>query len=265
MKKLNKKTIYYISIPLLLLVCTLKGNGQNIELGFRYEPEFSTLINKNDANAGPALEYASHFTYINFGIGGVLNFNNTVGLAIDVLWSREGQNYTGNFGGGVPDQATYSSVVLTQAALNHLDIVGNYVAKSELNFIKLPIMLSLTSDNTKPMFFTLLVGPQINFLYDVAQEVNHTDEDYPNSSITPTNLYKSVTFDGVLALGAGYNLTSHCVLSARFRFDYGFEDVENKDVMVSYYGASPVHFYSSDRQPTHNATVGLLIGVDFKL
>lgn len=250
---------------LLLFVCALNADAQNFELGFRYEPEYSVLMNKNDANAGPALEDASHFTYINFGIGAVYNFNNTIGLGVDVLWSREGQSFKGNFNGSPPDGATYSSVVSTQLFLNNEIIVGDYVALSELNYIKFPVMLSLMSDNTKPLFFTLQAGPQINLLYDVAQEVNHTDHDYPNSSITPNDLYKSVTIDGILAVGAGYNLTSHLVLSARFRFDYGFEDVENKDVMVSYYGAPPVHFYSSARQATHNATAGLQIGLDFKL
>jgi hypothetical protein len=55
------------------------------------------------------------------------------------------------------------------------------------------------------------------------------------------------------------------VLSARVRVDYGFDDVEKKDLMVSYYGAAPVRFYSSNRQATHNFTIGLLLGLDFKL
>ncbi len=257
--------IQSIAVGAILLSGAFKSAAQNFELGLRYEPEFSVLMNKNDADAGPALENASHFTYINFGIGAVYNFNNNIGLAVDVLWSREGQAFKGNFNGTPPDRSTYSSVVATQLFLNNEAIVGNYVALSELNFIKLPIMVSITTDNTKPLFFTLLAGPQINFLYNVAQEVDKTDHDYPNSSITPTDLYKSVTLDGVIALGVGYNLSSHLVLSARFRFDYGFEDVENKDIMVSYYGAPPVQFYSSDRQATHNATAGLQIGLDFKL
>ncbi len=144
-------------------------------------------------------------------------------------------------------------------------ITGDYVAKAELNYIKLPIMLSLTTDNTKPFFFTLLVGPQINFLANVAQEVNHTDIEYPNSNIKPIDLYKPVTIDGMLALGGAYNITTKLVLTARFRFDYGFSDVEKKDVMVSYSGAAPVRFYSAEREATHNYTVGLMLGLDYKL
>jgi len=256
-----------LRISVIVLLCSFASisKAQSLEIGIRYEPEYSTLVNKNDANAGPELSYVNHYTYFNFGIGGVYSFNNNLGLAVDVLFSREGQDYNGNFDGKTPDPATYAAVVSTQAFLNKLIITGDYAARAEQNYIKLPVMLSLTTDNTMPIFFTVLIGPQINFLYNVAQEVNHTDYNYPNSNITPFGLYKPITVDGVLALGIGLNLTPHLVLSARARFDYGFEDIENKDAMVSYYGAAPVRFYSANRQETHNATAGLLIGLDFKI
>ncbi len=218
-----------------------------MNLGYAYEPEYSALMNNNDANAGPALNYVSHFTYLNFGIGAVYNFNKNIGLAVDVLLSREGQDFTGNFSASAYDPATYSSVVSKQIFFNGLIVTGDYAARSELNFIKLPIMLSLTSDNTQAVYFSFLVGPQINFIYNVAQEVNHTDEDYPNTNITSMNLYKTVTLDGVAEIGAGFNLTNHLVLSAMFRFDYGFDDIENKDAMISYLGgpSTPFLFYRS--------------------
>src|ERR1700679_1992924 len=156
-----KTIIQSITICALFFACIVNTEAQNFELGFRYEPEYSVLMNKNDADAGPALTTTSHFTYINFGIGGVYNFSNHVGLAVDVLWSREGQAFSGNFNGTPPDGATYSSVVSTQLFLNNEVIVGDYVALSELNFIKFPVMLSLTTDNTQPIFFTLQAGPQI--------------------------------------------------------------------------------------------------------
>ncbi|MGA2298046.1 MAG: outer membrane beta-barrel protein [FCB group bacterium] len=265
MKNSKDKILILISIAALLFVCSLKLNAQNIEIGVRYNPEFTGLMNTNDNNAGNALKYTSNFGYFSFGAGAIINFNNNIGLAVDILFSREGQRFAGNTTDNPPDATTYSSVVYTQVSLNNIVIVGDYVAKAELNYIKLPLMLSLTSDNTKPFFLTLLVGPQFNFLQSVAQEVNHNDLDYPNSNIKPMDLYKTVTINGVLALGGAYNLTPHLVLSARLRFDYGFDDVENKDVMVSYYGAAPVRFYSTDRQATHNITGGLMLGLDLKL
>jgi len=265
MKNSKDRIIICISIFALLFVCSLKVAAQNVELGLRYNPEFTGLINKNDNNAGNELDLTNNFGYFSFGAGGVLNFNNNFGLAVDILFSREGQRFKGNFNGSPPDAATYSSVVSTQISLNNTVIVGDYVAKAELNYIKLPIMLSLTSDNTKPLFFTLLVGPQFNFLEGVAQEVNHNDLEYANSNIEPIDLYKFFTINGVLAFGGAYNITANMVLSARLRFDYGFDDVEKKDVMVSYSGAVPIRFYSPERQATHNITEALMIGLDFKL
>ena len=265
MKNSRDKIIICISIAALLFVYALKGDAQQVELGVRCNPEFTGLINKNDNNAGNKLVLTSNFQYYSFGAGAVFNFNNNFGLAVDLLFSREGQRFKGNFNGSAPDAATYSSVVHTQMSLNNMVIAGDYVAKAELNYIKLPIMFSLTSDNTKPFFFALLLGPQINFLEGVAQEVNDEDLDYPNSTIKPTDLYKTVTINGVLALGGAYNLSPNLVLSARLRFDYGFNDVEKKDVMVSYSGAAPIRFYSTGRQAAHSITEGLMLGLDFKL
>jgi Outer membrane protein beta-barrel domain len=249
----------------MLIIVLGVSQAQTVELGLRYNPEFTYLLNKNDNNAGSSLNLTNNFGYFSFGAGGIINFNNYLGVAVDLLFSREGQRFEGNFTGSPSDAATYSSVVSTQLSLNGMVISGDYVAKAELNYIKIPLMISLTSDNTKQFFFTLQAGPQFNFLVDVAQEVNHHDLDYPNSNINPKDLYKAFTINGVLAVGSAYNLSSHLILSAKVRVDYGFDDVEKKDIMVSYYGAAPVRFYSTDRQATHNLTVGLLLGLDFKL
>jgi len=258
-----KKIVIIISVY-LSLAAGVNAQGK-LQIGVRLNPEFTGIINKNDVEAGEELNLASHFTYLSFGFGGMYSFNNHIGIATDVLFSREGQAFTGYFNGAALDKNAYSSVVGKQAFLNDEVIEGNYVALAELNYIKVPIMLSLTTDNTKQLFFTMLVGPQINFLYNVAQEVNEVDLDYPNTNIKPQDLYNPITFSGMLAVGGGLNLTTHLVLSARLRFDYGFNDAENKDVMVSYLGAEPVRFYSNDRKSANTVTEGLMIALDFKL
>ncbi len=259
------KTILTVFAALLLFASESRVVAQDFELGVRYNPEFTALLNKNDDNAGSALTPTSNFGYFSFGAGAIVNFDHNLGVAVDILFSREGQRFSGNFNGGAPDPATYASIVHTQANLNNIVIVGGYVAKAELNYVKLPIMLSVTTDNSRPVFLTVLAGPQLNFLQSVAQEVNHTDTEYPTGSVAPQDLYKSLTIDGVIALGVAYKASPHMVLSARLRFDYGFVDVEKKDVMVSYSGAAPVLFYSADRQPTHNITGALMLGMDFIL
>ena len=257
------------SIIIISALCIALGTScyaqTGLQLGFRFNPEFTGLINKSDADAGDELNYSGHFTYISFGIGALYNLNNNIGFGVDILFSREGQAFKGNFTGAQLDATAYSSVVGTQVFLNNTVILGNYDALAELNYIKVPLMLSLTSDNVKPLFFTMLVGPQFNFLQGVAQEVNGEDLEYPNSNIEPKDLYQPVVFAGVLAVGGAYNLTSHLVFSMRLRLDYGFNDAEQKDVLVSYSGGESTLFYSADRKSTHSATVGLLMGLDFRL
>ena len=265
MNKIKNKSKSYSLAILILIMSVSQAFAQNFEIGFRYLPEYSELINKSDNNAGKELQTTSNLSYYSYGLGAVYNFNNNVGLAVDILFSREGQRYTGNFSDVPLDANAYSSIVGTQLLQNKMVIAGDYVAKSEPNFVKIPIMFSFNTDNRRPLFFTLLVGPQINILQSVALEINHSDIEYPNSNITPMDLYQSITIDGMLAIGAAYNISPNWVLSARFRFDYGFNDLENKDLMVSYFGAAPVHFYSPDRQATHNMTMGLMIGIEMKL
>lgn len=259
-----KKTI---SIALLFLSLLIGGHlcaQSSFEFGIRFNPEFTTLKNKNDKDADGQLDYAKHFGYLSFGAGGVYSFNNHIGVALDLLFSREGQAFTGNIGNNV-DSNAYSSVVVLQSLLAGDSIGGPYEALAELNFIKLPLMLSLTTDRTKTIYFNCLVGPQINFLQGVAQEVNGEDLAYPGTDVEPKDLYKPVTFDGVLALGVGCNVTSHFALTAHLRFDYGFSDVEKKDVQVSYMSLPPVNFYTTTRSSTHNATTALMIGINYKL
>ena len=241
------------------------SQAQNLELGIRLNPEFTGLLNKNDMNVGKELDYASHFSYLSFGIGAVYNINTNFGVAVDILFSREGEAYKGNLDGSPTDKNAYSSVVVAQGFLNDVPVHGDYVALAELNYVKLPVMLAINTDKSQPVFFTMLVGPQLNFLQGVAMEVNKTDLDFPHTNVKPMDLYKSVTFNGVLAVGVGFNICPKLILSTRLRLDYGFNDVEKKDVMVSYNGGNSERFYSADRQTTTNVSAGLMIGLDFKL
>ena len=53
------------------------------------------------------------------------------------------------------------------------------------------------------------------------------------------------------------------VLTAHLRLDYGFGDVEKKDEMFTSGGVQQ-RFYSTGRVATHNATGGLMIGLNYK-
>lgn len=248
-----------------LFTGTVAFAQSGLQFGLRYDPEYTAYSNSNDAGAGDELQFASHFTELSFGGGAVYNFDKNMGIGIDILFSREGQAYTGTLSGTPPRADAYSSVVARQLSLNGMDAHGNYVALAEINYFKIPIMFSLTTDNSELFYFSVLAGPQFNVLHGVAQEVNQEDLDYPNTSVEPIDLYNSMTLGAVLALGASWNASSNIVLSTRLRFDYGLTDAENKDVTISTEGAPAVRFYSADRGAVHTETAGLLIGIDYKL
>ncbi len=265
-KNKQMKKLLLIS-SFLIFSATVINAQSNFEIGFRYNPEFTGIVNSSDANAGNELKYASQFSYIfSFGAGAIYHINEHYGVAVDILFSREGQAFTGTLTNSKAEHPeAYSAVVARQIKLNDIKIDGDYVALDELNYIKIPVMLSVTTDIREPVFFGFMVGPQFNILHSVAQEVNGTDLDYPTTDVTPSSIHKSFTLAGVLALGVGYNLSSNLVLSAHLRMDYGFGDAENKDAMISTSGAAPVRFYSTDRAASHSESEGLLIGLNFKL
>ena len=261
---MKSKIIRFVLLTALSTGIVKYANAQVFELGIRFNPEYSSLINENDKAAGKELDYSPHVSARSFGIGGVYNFTPFMGLAMDILFSREGQAYKGNFDGTPLDPTVYSTVVERQVVLNGLTpIHGDYAALAELNYVKIPLMLSMNSDKHDKMFFTILVGPQVNILEDVAMEVNHTDETFPHTNVKPMDLYKSVTYGAVFAAGTGWNLSKKLTLETRLRFDFGFTDVEKKSVMYSVDGGTPQNFYSSSRETTNNLTLGLMISLDY--
>jgi hypothetical protein len=60
--KTAKSTIVICSFVFALsLICSLKVDAQELEIGLRYSPEFTVLTNKNDANTGSALGWSLQY------------------------------------------------------------------------------------------------------------------------------------------------------------------------------------------------------------
>ena len=259
-----------ISIIKTLFICSVLISGERafaqkgFEFGIRYSVGESTLLNKTDEDAGAELNYASTTSYLSGGIAGAYNFDRHMALELDILFSRQGQIYSG-VNMETPNAAAYNNEVALQAFVNNKITTGTYQAKAELNCIKFPILFRLTTDNTKRMYYTLSAGPQVNVIKSVVYEVNKEDVELPGLSIEPNDVYRKVTFDAVLALGAGFKLSRHFALSAQARFDYGLQDVEKKDVTYTYLGIGGRKYYSDSRAATHNATGVLMIGLSYKL
>jgi hypothetical protein len=248
-----------ILVSALMLISTHIFAQKNFEFGIKINPQTSTLMNKDDANSSD-LSNEYPITFLSGGVTLGYNFNNYSGLEIDGLFSRQGQVYAGV---STNDPNAYSRIVALQSELADEKLSSPYQARAELNCIKIPVMYKLMTDNTQKFFYMAMAGPQLNMIYDVAQEVNGEDHFYPGLDIEPQDLYKKFTLDGVVSFGVGVNLGDHYVFTAQARFDYGFQDVENKDMTYTYKGQTN-HYFSESRSGNHNATAGLSLSISYK-
>src|ERR1044071_3763322 len=112
----------------LFFFCATASYGQSgLEIGLRYNPEFTGIANSSDAAASPEIQFASHFIYdLSFGAGALYHIDEHYGIGIDILFSREGQAFSGtliNSKTQHPD--AYSAVVERQIALNGVTINGD--------------------------------------------------------------------------------------------------------------------------------------------
>lgn len=248
-------------LPLLISTSSFAQGG--FDIGIRYMVEKSMLLNKSDNNQGGELEMDNTISYLNGGLAVGYNFGTKIGVEIDVLSSRQGQIYTGT--DPQPNTNAYTREVVYQALFNNQVLVGDYQAKAELNVVKVPLLLRLSTSKAQPLSFHLLVGPQINVISNVVYELNHNDIDLPGTNIAPNDAYRRVTVDGVVSPGINFKIAKRCWLTGDVRFDYGFEDAEQKNIIFSYMGGPNENYYSPDRAATHNMTIGVMVGASYKL
>ena len=259
-KKMKNSKFNIAMVFVAVLFSASSFAQKNIQIGFRYMPTISGLCNKDDKAAGAELQKESTKSLGTGGLAFDYAFTKKIGVEVDVLYARDGQEYTGtNIQSG--SATAYNRVVAIQAMANNISTAGSYQAKAELNTIKVPILLKLSTPNTDKMYYTLSVGPQINFVHDVVYELNNVDVMLPGTGLELTDVYKKTTLDGVVGFGLARNATKHLVLSAQTRFAYGFGDVEKKNIT---YGTSAKNYYPSGRRPTHDAAASLVFGVSYK-
>ncbi len=93
--KVNKKNNGIIFISLSVMIMMAMTTNVNAQKGFNVSvkatPEFSFLLNKDDHDNNL---YSSKATFnTNFGVGAGYNFTKNIGVAIDGLYSMQGQKY----------------------------------------------------------------------------------------------------------------------------------------------------------------------------
>jgi hypothetical protein len=255
----------------MLLIGSIWAQEGAFRIGAVLLPQSTWLLNQDDSDAGPELDYEVTWSFAG-GISASYNFNDYLGVGLDVLYSNQGQKYKGTKSG------------------------TTYTAKATLNYLKLPLLLRFNSDPNSVVQFNAFLGPQFSFLlsYKDRKETNPSTEIREVSgkelSITTGNtptkeeltapIYKSFLPGAVLGFGIGIKPTDELLISLHIRADYAFGDAENKDAKIDHThhgGVSQEPFWSNkpkygDRAPagytrptTTALTGGLQLGVYYTI
>jgi hypothetical protein len=261
-RSVSPLSVIAVSAMSFLAVQSFAQTG--FDFGLKGEFQSSSLVNAQDLAAGNELNFKDRPALAG-GVGAGYSFTKHIGAEIDILYSPEGSEYTGltslitN-----QDSKTLCPEFQTLATQNNIPFNGNYTADVFLNYIKIPFLFRFNMNNTKRVFFSLFIGPQIDLLSSATIKINGQTASLAADNLTATDVYKKTEVDGVLGLGLGVNLTKNLVLTGHLRFDYGFGDAENKSETYSS-GGTTYDFYNPKRVATNNATGGGMISLNYKL
>lgn len=205
---------------------TIVSYGQRgLFVGVKGGPQSTWMLNSTDSD-NPDFSYVNTIR-ANFGISMGYNFTNGVGLGLDVLYSAQGQKY-------------------------EVDPLESF---RRVNYLKVPILLNLTTYGESTVFGYLNVGPQFGFLLSAKDDTADAFLGLFGASTDWKDAYKPINIGAVLGFGAGFNLTDFLQLTAGLRLDYAFTDAEDKD--------SPLFELDQTRANTYNTTGALEIGVRY--
>lgn len=159
--------------------------------------------------------------------------------------------FSGNFGVGV-EYALSQHFGLGLDALYSLQGRKFKQSNTEYNqknsYIKIPLYASYRTPLSNSVAFVGKLGPQLSIL-------TNSDLKAGNVKTDTKDRYKDVTFGGMANAGVEFALSKTLALGTGIRFDYDFTNAEDKDYVN----------YPANRAKSHNSTLGLEIGLKYKL
>ncbi len=212
-----------------LLIGSLWAQQGAIRVGAVLLPQNTWLLNQDDSDAGSVLDYEPTYAF-GGGFSTSYNFTDNLGVGLDLLYARHSQKYK-----GVQNNIAYT-------------------ARTDLNFLKVPVLLRFNSDPNSVVQFNAFLGPQLNFLLGYKdraeatvpllgrniQEVSGTEmtitigNNPPNKEELTAPIYKNFLFGTVLGFGIGIKPTDQLLISLHVRADYSFGDAENKEAKINH-------------------------------
>lgn len=218
-----------------LLIGGLWAQEGAFRIGAALLPQNTWLLNQDDSDAGPELDYEVTWGFAG-GLSASYHFSDYLGVGLDVLYSRQGQKYKGNIGG------------------------INYTARTDLNYLRLPLLLRFSTDPEAPIQFNAFLGPQLSFLlsYRDKGENSFATTEVTGTTITTSltgigsttvnldqAIYKKSLFGGVFGLGMGIRAGDNILITIHFRGDYAFGDAENKNAKIQLTGLSSTPYWET--------------------
>ena len=197
--KVNKKNRAVIFISLSIMVMMAMTTNVNAQKGFNLSvkatPQFSFLLNKDDNDNNL---YNSKATFnTNFGIGAGYNFTKNIGVAIDGLYSMQGQKY---------------------------ELSGEEY-NQKVNYVKVPVYFTYNTNPQKSISFSGKIGPQVSFL-TTSKLTNDDGKDLVGDT---NDRYEKATFGGAAEAGIQLRMDRNLFLTAGVKFDVDFTNAEDKD------------------------------------
>lgn len=187
------------SAALMIAALVSVNNTANAQKGFSVSvkgtPHLSWMLNSDDKDQNG---YERKATFgASFGVGAAYNFNDNMGVGLDVLYSIQGQ------------KSETAGIELNQ----------------KLNYLKVPVMFMYNTNPSAPVVFTAKIGPQLG----VRLNSKITDKDNNDVIGDANDMYESIDFGAVAGAGVRIALTEKFSLDAGLRFDYSFTNAEDKD------------------------------------
>lgn len=227
----------------LLLSCFFATTSlfaqKGLEFGLRVMPQGTGIINTDDFDEGPELNFRTTI-HLAYGVHIGYNFSDNVGIQTGIMLSQQGQKY-------VDDAPTE----------------GSSTSEVRLSYLKIPLLLKLNTNPHKGAQFVTTLGVQIGLLNDFSyyeDEENVSDDLADFLGVDPKSVYQKNDLSAVLSLGARFRLTDKLQLGTHLHLNYSISDIENKDFTVLGFP-----FWGTDRVASQNATAGLMVELNYAL
>lgn len=238
-----KRKLTAITLVLLLTAGSLFAQ-KSLYFGLGGTFLSSVITNQNNYGLPFEMDYS-----VTFGGSGNLNvgfdFNNNIGLKLELGYAKLGQNYTDNY----KDTA--------------------YARNIALKYLQIPLLFKYRTNGDVARFY-VAAGPQFNLLLSADQEY-YKQEEFWNDTIsgnwsqpqligekTVTDRYNSLDIMGRLDFGVDIAFTDYLFMNVGLTMAYGFMDINASDWQIADYS-------SGDYNPSHNIYGGLNIGLNYRI